>query len=156
MVSFANLKEDRFIRGIISGIIAGILKDVPAVILKYLIEKPHSTFWDYMSLLTLGKIPNSWDEYLLSLIVEVLWCAVLAIIFVYLQPKFQSEFYIVQGVGYGTFIWLLIRAMVYFFQTSELIHDRPLAALMNLSISIFYGVTVAVVNHKLEFAPKTE
>jgi uncharacterized membrane protein YagU involved in acid resistance len=155
MVSFANPKEDRFIRGIISGITAGILKDVPAVILKYIIKKPYPTFWDYMSLLAMGKIPNSWDEYLLSLIVEVLWCVVLAIIFVYLQPKFQSKLYILQGTGYGILIWLVIRAMVYFYRTPELIHSRPPEALTNLSISIFYGVTMAIVNHKLEFAPKT-
>jgi hypothetical protein len=149
-----NFKEDQFIRGIISGTIGGTLKDLPALILQYIFKNPNPTFWDYMSLLAIGRIPKSWDEYLLSIIVEVLWCIVLAIIFVYLQPKLSSKHYIMQGAGFGIFIWLIIRAVVYFLKATELIHSLPLTAVINGSISIFYGITVAIIDHKLKFSKK--
>jgi hypothetical protein len=155
MVGFFDFKADRFIRGIISGSAAGILKDAPALILNHIIKDPYPTFWDYMSLLAIGKLPKTWDEYLLSIIVEVLWCAALAVIFVDAQPKFQTQHYIVQGAGFGILIWLSIRALIYFFRTPELVQSRPITALINASISIFYGIMVAIIDHKLKFNHKS-
>lgn len=148
---FFNPAEDSFIRGAIAGIIGGTIKDIPAAILELVLKSPHPTFWDYMSLLAIGRLPKSWDEYLFALIIQVLWCTVLAIAFVYLHPKLKSRHYILQGAGLGVFIWLLIRATVYFFRVPELIHTRPLTALLNVSISVLYGIIVAFVDHKLKF-----
>ncbi len=140
---------DKLVRGIYAGVIAGLLKDIPALIFELLFKNPHPTFWDYMSLLAIGRLPRSWDEYVMAIIVQVLWCTLLAVAFVYLHPKLQSKHYIIQGAGFGILIWLVIRGLVYFFRTPDLIHDSPLTAMMNVNISIFYGIIVAIVDKKL-------
>lgn len=142
--------EDKTIRGLIAGITAGLLKDIPAVVFYFLINHPHPTFWDYMSLLAMGRIPKTWDEYLFSIIVQVLWCTILATVFVYFRPVLKSRHYILHGAGFGLLIWLLIRALVYFHRAPELIHSNPSSAYMNMLISISYGIMVAVIDHRLQ------
>jgi hypothetical protein len=147
--AFFNPQEDRFIRGIIDGTIAGVIKDIPVAVLELIWRHPHPTYWDYMSLLTIGHLPRIWSEYLLALIAQVMWSIFLAIVFVYLQPRLKSKHYLLQGSGFGVFIWLFIRATVYFFRSPELVHSNPLTALFNATFSALFGMTVAFINHKL-------
>lgn len=150
MESFLNPKEDKFIRAIISGMAGGLLKDIPAVILEHFVKHPDPTFWDYMSLLALGRIARTWPEYLMAVTVQVLWCIGLANVFVYLRPKLKSKHYLMQGAAFGILIWITIRAAVYLFKAPELIHSHPLTAFINMAISMFYGIIVAIVDHKLQ------
>lgn len=133
--------EEKFINGIIGGIGAGIIKDIPDLIFRYWLKITRIIFWDYSETIALGHPPRS---------LPVVFSIFIGIVFVYLAPYFKTKKILIQGAIYGALVWFGIRAGVIAFQIKILIDGNIISATLNSLNSIIYGILLALIVHYLE------
>jgi hypothetical protein len=148
-LGYPNYMEDKFLRGIIAGLIAGIAKDIPALIAEFFITDVFPSYWDYSGLVSFGKSPGKPLEYIHALGIQVGFSAAVGVAIVYLISKIRSKHYLLEGAVLGLLVWFIIRGIVYIAQVPDLIKPHEGIALLNSLTSIGYGVLVAYIDHYL-------
>lgn len=142
--------EEKFINGVIGGIVAGIIKDIPDLIFRYLLKITRITFWDYSGTIALGHPPRNLPEIVNAAFYEVVFSIFIGIVFVYLAPYFRTKKILIRGAIYGALVWFGIRAGVIAFQIKILIDGDILSATLNSLNSIIYGIVLALIVNYLE------
>lgn len=142
--------EEKFITGVIGGIGAGIIKDIPDFIFRYLLKITRITFWDYSGTISLGHPPHNLLELVNAAFYEVVFSIFIGILFVYLAPYFKTKRILIRGAIYGALVWFTIRAGVVVFQVKPLIDGDILSATLNSLNSILYGIVLAKIINYLE------
>lgn len=111
---------DPFLRGVIAGLAAGILKDIPDAVLHSLHLKTLA-FWDYVGAIAFNKFPHRFMEHLTAWSFEIFFSIGLGVIYSLLQTKIiQTRHHLLLGLYYGGAIWLLITGGVKLFRLSQL------------------------------------
>lgn len=142
--------EEKFIRGVIGGIGAGIIKDIPDIIFRYLLKITGIAFWDYSGTISMGRPPRSFPEIANAAFHEVVFSIFIGIVFVYLAPYFRTKHILIRGAIYGALVWFGIRACVIAFHIKHLIDGDILSATLNSLNSIIYGIVLAMIVNYLE------
>lgn len=142
--------EEKFVAGVIGGVGAGIIKDIPDLIFRYLAKITRITFWDYSGTVALGHSPRSFPEIINAAFYEVVFSIFIGIVFVYLAPYFKTKYIVIRGAIYGALVWFVIRAGVIAFQIKILIDGDLLSATLNSLNSILYGIVLAMIINYLE------
>jgi hypothetical protein len=101
------LHQDKFMRGIIAGTIAGLIKDIPPLIIYIAKLDIFPTYWDYTGMIALGKVPNTAFDILLAIIVEVAFSMAIGIILVYAISIIKTHHYLIKGAFFGAAVWFL-------------------------------------------------
>jgi hypothetical protein len=142
--------KDAYIRGIIAGLIAGTLKDIPDVILDLTFKVKALMCLDYAGYIGFNRIPHTFMEYLFAYGLEVVFSAGLGVIFSLLSPKIPSKHYLIKGMMFGGFIWYVLTSMVRMIKITKLMTTDLVTPFLTLLFSIGYGLVVAYIDHYLE------
>lgn len=142
--------KEKFVNGVIGGIIAGVLKDIPDVIFRYVFKAIHISFWDYSGVIALGRYPRGFIEQIHAFFFELIFSIFIGIVFVYLASYFQTSHFWLRGGIYGALIWFTIRIGVIAFQIEPLQNVTILASVIHSLSSILYGIALGSIIHYLE------
>jgi len=136
--------EDRFSRGFVSGIIAG----VPTLIFNnvaYYLNLSTLRWLDFGGILILGKKPGNLLETLFSAVGVYFFVGVLGIIFCFLTPRISSKNYLLKTWVYGTSLWFIFYAMLHLFQVPQLIHIPLKTALLDSIGASIWGLSLGLI-----------
>jgi hypothetical protein len=62
--------DERFVNGILGGIIAGVAKNIPNALFHNWLKLTGLSFWDYAAEIALFRHPRGWGEHLYALLFE--------------------------------------------------------------------------------------
>jgi RsiW-degrading membrane proteinase PrsW (M82 family) len=142
--------DEKLSNGIIGGIVAGIVKDIPNAVFHNLLKLTGLSFWDYSAQIALFRHPRGWGEQFYALAFEVIFCIVIGIIYVYLKDKLKTGHYLIRGAIYGALVWFIIQAVILAFRIHALMNTDFLTSIVNSLCSVFYGILLAFIIHYLE------
>ena len=147
--------EDRFIRGLTGGLIAGIIKDIPDIFLCVLWNIKKLAFWDYVGEMIFNKIPKNFLEHFLAFCIQVSFSLGLGIIFsIIVIPAFPTKHYLVRGVFYGSSCWFVLMSIVKLYHISNLLTQDLLTPMLTLLFSAGYGLLLAYLDR--HFSPNKQ
>lgn len=135
--------QNQFQKGVIGGIVAGIVKDIPNAILHRFPRLTEIPLWDYAGAIALGRLPQGTGEHVYAVMLEILFSIFLGIIYVNIPFFHQYDHTKIKGIFFGAFIWFIIRAAVFAFNIQVLLGESIGTSITNLLVSMFYGCTLA-------------
>lgn len=137
---------DPFLRGIIAGLVAGVLKDIPDAVL-HAFHLKILAFWDYVGTVAFNQHPHRFMEHLVTLFFEVFFSIGLGVIFSLLRTKIiQTRHHLLLGLYYGGAIWLIVTGGAKLFRLGELMTHGLLEPVLTFLLSILYGLVLALVD----------
>lgn len=138
-----------FLKGVVGGIMAGIIKDIPDVILHRVFKITSITFWDYAGIVALKRHPQGVVELLFAFSYEIVFSILIGIIFVYLTTSIKTKYRLLTGGVYGALVWFIVHAVILCFQIKELMIQDTLTLIVNSLGSVFYGVILVYIIERL-------
>lgn len=141
--------NDRFIKGLISGVASGIVHDFLDII-SNLIKIDKHTYFDWAGIVLYGKEPKTIIEYILTVSSKTFLTALLGILFAYLIPKLTSKNLVIKGGIFGLTFWAIFFTSVYVFKIDKLMDTNAVSALSDGVNSIVFGIVLALVYRYLD------
>ena len=137
-----------FLRGIISGFIAGAIKDLFATVLVWR-KVIHNHFWNYAAILAFNQPPHSWGMTWFAVILELFFSTLVGYLYCLLLPALKTRHPLIQGTYYGCFVWFLIRCIVLTFSIRELFPTHAGDVIIFFFLSALDGFIIALINYRL-------
>jgi hypothetical protein len=147
-----TLRSNKFMRGIITGIIAGLIKDIPSIIVHLLHSDVFPTYWDYTGMIGLGIVPNTALNIIFATVVELGFSMAVGISIVYIISKTKSHHYLIEGSFLGAAVWFSLRSIIWIFNVKDFAHPQMFAFIINFTTSIVYGLLIAYLDKLLQKA----
>jgi cyanate permease len=142
--------ENKFIRTVIAGVIAGLVKDLPNAVLSHYRRLTEVALWEYAGVIALGRIPRGFSEQCYAFILELLFGIFLGLIFVNIPFLCKNNYNKLRGVLFGAFVWFVVRAAVLAFNICDLLHENLGNSLLNLVESMLFGCVFVSMGRFLE------
>jgi len=127
---------DRFKRGFVSGIIAG----VPSHLINwgaYYFNFSSVRWIDFMGSMTFGHKPSTLAETLAATIIQYIYVGILGIVFAYLITKVNSKDYFLKATIFSLVVWFMSFMATQLFKLPEF---RTIT--LNSTISNFIGAVI--------------
>ncbi|WP_408956269.1 hypothetical protein [Natroniella sp. ANB-PHB2] len=134
---------DRFTRGLIAGIIAG----VPSLIFNvsaYTLNFTNLLWGDFMGLFLFGDRPVGVAEILFSSLAQAFFLGGLGIIFAFLLPLISSQNYLLKSSVYGLAVWFMSFAVAFLFQLPKLENVTLETVVSNFISALLWGLTLGL------------
>lgn len=112
--------EDRFMNGLISGIIAGILALLVDLFFIDILKFGNLRFWDFSSILLFGHKPQSFWQTLFGIFGHIGFAAMGGVIFVFLIRLISSKYLYIKGIFFGLAIWFVAYSTTYMLKVPHL------------------------------------
>lgn len=147
--------NDRFTRGMLAGLLAGIITkfyDLPAYYLGF------STLrWlDFAGILIYGEKPMTLWYQVFATLGMLFFHALIAIVFIILIERiFTSKNLLLKGWIYGVTLWFAIYAVFHLFKTSELTYVPLKTTLSSFIGASLWGLSMAAIINWLDNKIKT-
>lgn len=137
--------EDRLTRGLIAGIIAGIVMDIYSFAV-YDLNLSTLRYPDWSGIVIFNHTPpfQSW-ELVLATITQIFFTGVMGIVFTYLIPQVTSRNFLLKGWLYGSSIWFAIDIFDTLFKVDGLGQVPFLTAVTNYIGAAIFGLVLAEV-----------
>ncbi|TCL76881.1 hypothetical protein EDC14_1001166 [Hydrogenispora ethanolica] len=142
--------DDRFLRGLIAGLIAGFIKDIPDFLPRKWFHVKQLDFWDYLGEMALGGMPRNFGGEMVAFLIELGFSIGLGAVFTCIvAPLFPTRHHLVRGVFYGGSCWFILISIIKLYRITELMPKNPITPLSTLAMSVCYGWLVAFIDHRL-------
>lgn len=139
--------HDPIMHGSLAGLSGGILETIYGVIVKSM-QLTGKTFVDYGAVLVLGQLKPEgfWIGTIAHLINATCW----GIAFSFIMKFGRKKYYVVKGIGFGMFIWLLFTGLATYYHMPEfkVIENNDAFAL--LGGGSIYGLIMSLVYKYLD------
>jgi hypothetical protein len=143
--------DDPFFRGIIAGSIAGVVKDIPDLILHSIFQLKKLPFWDYAGVIALNRMPSGFSEIALAILFEVMFSTGVGVLFVLLAEKvIKTRHYLVLGMLFGGSVWFIVTAAIKLFGLTQLQTDNLADPAITIVLSMAYGLLLMAVDRWLK------
>lgn len=147
--------KDQFIRALVGGLIAGVIKDIPDIFLVELFKIKKLAFWDYVGVIIFSEIPHNFPEHLANIIIEVVFSAGIGIIYsMIIIPVLPTKSYLIRGSVYGSACGFTLISIVKLFNINLLITHDLFTPLATLFFSACYGLLLAFLENY--FSPQKQ
>ncbi|MDT3698613.1 MAG: hypothetical protein RO469_04225 [Thermincola sp.] len=149
-----SLLKDRFTRGFIAGLLSGVIALGFNLFLYYIIHISTLVWGDFIAgFIFRRKVASSW-EYVLAMVIGVLFTAVLGTLFSLIIPNIKSKYLWFKGLIYGLFLWFAIFSITIMFRIPSLTVIPSKTALSSLISASIWGILLGVFLNLLN--PRTE
>lgn len=135
--------NDRFMRGFLSGLVAGIAMDAIDLTLFWL-KIDTVRFLDYASVISFEKKASGPLEVILALVIELVFKASLGALFVYIIPNLKSKYLIIKGGLFGVATWFSIYAVILLTKATKFPKLDVGGSLSQLANSLIYGIVLSI------------
>jgi len=143
--------KDRFTRGFIIGMIAGIPSEGWNLISRFALEISQITYADFAAVLIYGKKPATIVEFIFAETVTFFWLGLLGVLFLYIIPAIDSKKNLMfKGWAYGVFVWFFAYAVTILFKVPELAQISLSSSASHSVGASFFGFALAILTDRLE------
>jgi hypothetical protein len=145
-----DLSEDTLLRGVCSGFLAGLLKDLITYVF-FASGIIQTGFWNFTSIVAFNQPPQSTIEFTVAIILELIFSALLGLIFCILVNHLKTKHFLIFGLFYGSLVWFFIKALILASNITKLEPTGLQIAdpLVHWGLSMVYGLIVALLDHSL-------
>ena len=141
---------DRFTRGLLAGIIAGVVTK-PYDILAYYLNFSTFRWLDVAGIVIYGRRPLNAGEAVFATLSTWFFHALLGVIFVYLVQKLVSSANLfLKGWYFGVICWFLIYAIIILFKVPEISAIPLKTSVSNFIGASIWGLVLTAVLYRLE------
>ena len=148
---FLKPTNDFFIRGVIAGVIAGTIKDIPDILLVDFFKVKQLAFWDYVGEILFNKIPVTFMDHFTAFLVQVIFSIGIGVIYTGIIARFiPTKHHFIRGLLYGGFCWIVLISTVKLFNISSLLSKGLISPLLTLLFSMGYGLLLEYVDQYLK------
>lgn len=141
--------RDRFTRGFIAGLAAGIVMNIFSF-LSFALNWVEVRFLDWAGMFIFGRQPEGVVEVTLSLTGQLFFTALLGVIFAYLVSITSSKNYIFKGLTFGLAVWFSTYAIAILFRVPTLTRFGVDTVTSNIVGALLYGLVLALMQKWLE------
>jgi hypothetical protein len=146
--------KDRFIRGSVAGIFAGIITDMISYILVRVLSFGEDLMRDYMAEMLIGRKPLIPFESIVSLIAHIFFTGFLGIIFSYLLLIIGSKYILYKGWFYSISVWFILYSIGIMFEVPLLKTNTASTVTAHAITATIYGLLLAATIAYLEKKPE--
>ena len=101
--------KDRFVNGLLTGVIAGIVINLLSFAAYYL-HWSTMRYLDWAGIMIFGRKPVTLSEELFAQLVQLAFSAFIGVVFAYLYFEVTSRYYLLKGVFFGVILWFFMYA----------------------------------------------
>ena len=142
---------DRTIRGLLAGVIAGIVKDSWNLIDYYFLHITEIRFLDWAAILATWSRPRNSLSTVFFLMLQILWDGFLGIIFAHLLISITTRYLILKSILFSLMLWFVFKIIVNLYRVPLLSGIQPQPeAISNVMAVILWGVIMGLVLKKLD------
>jgi len=138
--------RDRFTRGLIGGIVGGIVMNI-FNLFSYYLGIAELRYIDWAAVVIYGTKPENMIETVFALVGQIIFAGVLGIIFAYLIIFVSSTNYLLKGAVFGAVIWFLLYGISLLYKIESTIPLHFDTAASDLVGSIIFGVILSKILH---------
>lgn len=145
---------DRFFRGLVAGIIGGVVMNIWSLISFNILHFTDKRFLDWAAVMLYGQLSGGLFEEIMALMAQILFVGFLGILFAFFIPHVTSRGYILKGLFYGFITGFFIYAIPVLFKTPFLYKTDFPTAVSNLIGGLLWGLTLALTLHWFDLREK--
>lgn len=134
---------DRFFRGLIAGIIGGILMNLWTLVALFVLNWEIIRFVDWAAIILFGDLPRSHLQGLFALWMQLLWSGLLGVGFAFLIPHVTSQGYLIKAAFYGVIVGFFSYAMPTLLQMPILARHSFATVFSNHVGGLIWGLVMA-------------
>lgn len=143
--------SDPIFRGLIAGLIAGTLKDIPDIFLCELTRVKQFAFWDYVGEMIFNRIPHTFLEHFLCFLIQVAFSVGLGVIFTAIVSRLlPTKYPWLLGLIYGGSCWFVLISILKLYHITLLFPRDLLTPSLTLLFSAGYGLILVAVNERMK------
>ena len=135
---------DRFTRGLIAGMVAGIPMNIWSLTANY-INLSDTRLLDWGAIMIFGHYPQNTIQLITGQLAQLLWTGFVGIIFSFLVPIITSRLFLLKGAFYGFIMGFVFYAIPVLLETKYLSVTSTGTAISNAISGIIWGLTLAAV-----------
>lgn len=142
--------KDRFVRGLIAGILAGI----PTMIVNLVIYGLHLTtlrFLDFGVIFLYGRRITGLRETIFAGFITLMFYGGLGIFYAYLITWLRNSHYWLKSLVYGAGTWFIIYAITLLYKVPNLIYIPFKTAVSNFIVACLWGLLLGLVYNRMKF-----
>ncbi|MCW3489717.1 hypothetical protein [Dethiobacter alkaliphilus] len=129
--------KDRFVRGSIAGMIAGIIMNMVSYLLVRILGFGEDLLTDYMAEMLFGRPPLMPVESVVALIGHILFTGTLGVVFVYILTIVDSDYIFYKALAFAWASWFILYSLGILFEV-------PLLDKNTVSTIIGHAITATV------------
>lgn len=149
-----RIKEDRFMLGFVSGLIAAIGMSLLNFIIVHT-TAANSHYADFVGIMLFGSKPDTTGEIITAFIAHIFFGGFLGIIFSYLIPLISEEFLLIKAMVYGTLMFFILFSLGVVFKINGLEYTSLLTVMTKSVGSGFYGFVLGYAILKIRYGSAT-
>jgi len=146
--------EDRTIRGVLAGILAGIIMNLWNLIDFYLFHITDIRFLDWSSVLVTWSRPTNSFTTIFFLAVNLLWDGFLGILFAQLLVSITSKGIIIKSSIFSLICWFTFKIIANLYRVPFLSGQQSIpGSISNVIGVIIWGITLGIILKRMEKHP---
>lgn len=145
MEGWAVTLNDRFTKGFLAGLIAGIPALAWGLLSRYVLHFTTLLYKDFAAILTYGNPARGILANLFAQAVVFFFFGFNGVLFSYLTRIISTKNLVLKGGLWGSAIWFASYTITLFFKVPGLLHIPPKTSISQLVGGLIWGVALAVV-----------
>lgn len=146
----AIMVRDRFIRGLLAGIVGGFAALAVNLFFNEVLNFGKLHFYEISGVMIFGHLPRGLIQSIFAEIGHIGLSAAVGIALAYLLPKIKTDYLWIKGIFAGLAVWFAVYASTVLFKV-PVVHKTDLpSALTNFLASIIYGLVTVIVLRKFD------
>ncbi|MFZ5943146.1 MAG: hypothetical protein ACOYVD_03480 [Bacillota bacterium] len=141
--------DDRFTKGFITGIMAGLV-ETPFGLISYMLDFGKLRFLDFAAIMIYGYKPENFWEALFAQIGYIMFSSLLGIVFVYLLLLITSANIFLKSWFFAVAVWFFSYAVTLLFQVPELKEITFSSTISNYMSASIWGLALAYFAGKMD------
>jgi uncharacterized membrane protein YagU involved in acid resistance len=142
--------KDRFINGLVAGIVAGFVQITVSGFLYFILHFGHLKLGDFAGIMIFGRKPANLIEYQLAFLAHLGYAGSVGIAFSFLLQYISRKYLWVKGLYFGLAMWFFVYTIILLFKVPGLTKNTLESAMNNAITSCIYGLALAWAIKKLE------
>lgn len=134
--------NDRFTRGFLSGIVAGLVNNA-ITLTSYYFNINQLRWLDWASLLVFNRRPGNVIETIITYGLQLMFSGILGILFAYLTRIIGSTNYYLKAVIFGLGSWFMLFVIVHLLKVPGLINQTVGTVLTDIFAIFIWGLVLA-------------
>lgn len=133
---------DRFARGLIAGLVAGVVMNIISIV-SYSLDITELRFLDWSAIAVYGQKPENLAEAVFAQFAQFIFVGVLGVFFAYLIVAIGNKNYLLKGWLYGSGMWFVLYGITILFHIEATIPLHLDTAATDFIGSTGYGLVLA-------------
>lgn len=142
--------NDRFINGLIAGLIAGNIASLIDYAIVTFLKFGSIRFIDFAGVFMYGTRPANLPEQIFAQFGVCIFTSLIGILFAFLITKITSKYLLYKGTIYGALLWFKGYALIELYNVPHFHRTSLSSSVENASVAMIYGFLMAAILNMLQ------